>query len=385
MSEYTKVQINRVCMKILFFIDTLSAGGKERRLTELMKGLRLIPEVEFELVLMNKDIHYAEIFDLDINIHFILRNTKKDPFILIKLYKLCKKYKPDIIHCWDSMTAVYSVPVCKLLGIRLVNGMVTDSPPGQNIRNRQWLRARLTFPFSDCIAGNSKAGLKAYRAPVKKSVCIYNGINSSRFINLRAKDLVRKEIFGDDSGSFRVLGMVATFRKNKDYKTLVKAALTLINERENIRFVLVGDGPELENIRSMVQPPALLNKIIFLGKRTDVESIINIFDIGILLTDSSVHGEGISNSILEYMALGKPVIASRGGGTDELVSENQNGFLIDSGNVSQLTDRILILIENNDLAEKLGNNGKKMVSEKFDIGIMKDQYITLYNTLKKVN
>lgn len=372
-------------MKILFFIDTLSAGGKERRLTELMKGLRLIPEVEFELVLMNKDIHYAEIFDLDINIHFILRNTKKDPFILIKLYKLCKKYKPDIIHCWDSMTAVYSVPVCKLLGIRLVNGMVTDSPPGQNIRNRQWLRARLTFPFSDCIAGNSKAGLKAYRAPVKKSVCIYNGINSSRFINLRAKDLVRKEIFGDDSGSFRVLGMVATFRKNKDYKTLVKAALTLINERENIRFVLVGDGPELENIRSMVQPPALLNKIIFLGKRTDVESIINIFDIGILLTDSSVHGEGISNSILEYMALGKPVIASRGGGTDELVSENQNGFLIDSGNVSQLTDRILILIENNDLAEKLGNNGKKMVSEKFDIGIMKDQYITLYNTLKKVN
>ena len=64
-------------------------------------------------------------------------------------------------------------------------------------------------------------------------------------------------------------------------------------------------------------PVHLKDKIIFLGKIANVENIINIFDIGILITNSKVHGEGVSNSIIEYMALGKPVIATRGGGTDQ--------------------------------------------------------------------
>jgi len=368
-------------MRIIFFTDTLRAGGKERRLTELMKALKSMPDISFELVLMHKDIHYKEVLELGIDIHYILRKTKKDPVALYKLFKLCKKYRPDILHCWDSMTAVYSVPICKLMGIRLVNGMVTDSPPEQSIRNTQWLRARLTFPFSDYIVGNSNAGLKAYNAPANRSVCIYNGMNFSRFNNLKAKSLIREEIFGSNSDSFRVLGMVATFRKNKDYKTLVRTALDLVHMRDNIRFLLVGDGPEIDNIKNMV-PQEDKRKIIFLGKRNDVESIINLFDVGILLTNARVHGEGISNSILEYMAIGIPVIASRGGGTDELVLDNINGFLIESGNGSQLKDRILTLIENDELAKELGRNGRKIVKEKFDITIMKNNYISLYNKLK---
>jgi len=368
-------------MKVFFFCDSLNSGGKERRLTELMKTLKFSSEVDFDLVLMNKEIHYTEIYDLGLNIHFILRRTKRDPLVLYKLYKLCKKYQPDILHCWDSMTAVYSVPICKILGIKLINGMITDAPPEQSIRNKHWLRARLTFPFSDYIVGNSNAGLKAYNAPANRSVCIYNGMNFSRFNNLKAKFLIREEIFGSNSDSFRVLGMVATFRKNKDYKTLVRTALDLVHMRDDIRFLLVGDGPEINNIKNMV-PHEDKRKIIFLGKRNDVESIINLFDVGILLTNARVHGEGISNSILEYMAIGIPVIASRGGGTDELVVDNQNGYLIESGNEWQLKDRMLALIENDELAKELGRNGRKIVKEKFDITIMNKCYVSLYNKLK---
>ena len=79
------------------------------------------------------------------------------------------------------MTAVYAIPACKLLNIKLINGMVVDTPVKKNILNKNWLRARLTFPFSDLIIGNSKAGLIAYKAPTKKSRCIYNGMDFERF------------------------------------------------------------------------------------------------------------------------------------------------------------------------------------------------------------
>src|SRR5450631_1026972 len=119
-------------MRILFFIDSLTSGGKERRLVELMKGLRLKSNIEFELVVMSNELHYKEVFDLDIKIHYHIRTTKKDIAIFNKFYKICKNYKPDFVHCWDSMTAVIAVPACKLLNIKLVNGMVVDTPVKRN-------------------------------------------------------------------------------------------------------------------------------------------------------------------------------------------------------------------------------------------------------------
>src|SRR6185312_14588723 len=120
-------------MRILFFIDGLYAGGKERRLTELMKGLNSISEISFEIVVMNDKVHYQQVFDLNTKVHYLIRKTKKDLSVFQKFYRLCKSYRPDIVHCWDSMTAVIAVPICKLLNIILVNGMVVDTPVKQNI------------------------------------------------------------------------------------------------------------------------------------------------------------------------------------------------------------------------------------------------------------
>jgi hypothetical protein len=204
-------------MKILFVIDSLVSGGKERRLTELLRALGTRKDTEFELVVMNSNIHYKEIFDLGINIHYFIRKTKKDLSIFPKFYKLCKKYKPDIVHCWDSMTAVYLVPICKILHIKLVNGMVVNSPARQNILNKDWLRARLTFPFSDIIVGNSAAGLLAYKAPKNKSIVIHNGFNFDRAEKIISKDKIKEEIVTD---SKCIIGMVASFSGSKDYKPI---------------------------------------------------------------------------------------------------------------------------------------------------------------------
>lgn len=372
-------------MKILFFIDSLNSGGKERRLTELMKQLNLDHDTNFILVIMNKEIHYKQVLDLNIKIHYLVRKTKKDLSVFKKFYEICKAYRPDIIHCWDGMTAFYSIPSCKLLGIKLVNGLVVDTPVRKNIFNKNWLRAKLTFPFSDIIIGNSNAGLKAYKAPAKKSSTVYNGMDFSRFITIKEKPAILTEIFDDSSNDFFIVGMVAAFEERKDYKTLIKAAIFLTTQHENIRFVLVGDGNDLEKIKTSV-PPLLKNKILFLGRRTDVESIINIFDIGVLLTNTKVHGEGISNSLIEYMALGKPAIATKGGGTNEVVIDNENGYLIDPGKESQLIEKIENLIEQKKLLERFGAKGYQMAREKFDLAIMTSNYIKIYqNLIKQTN
>ncbi len=360
----------------------MGAGGKERRLNELLKKLSSVPGIDFELVLMSKEIHYKNILESDIPIHFLIRSSKKDLSVFRKFYKICKNYRPDIIHCWNSMAAIYSIPAAKILGIKLINGMVVDTPVKRNIINKSWLRARLTFPFSKMIIGNSHAGLEAYKAPANKSLCIYNGMDFTRFKTLKEPSQVLDEIFGKVSTGLFIVGMVAAFEDRKDYATLIKAAVTLVAENEIIRFILVGDGANFNEIKNSV-PICFSNKIIFLGRRPDVESIGNIFDIGVLLTDTRFHGEGISNSIIEYMALGKPVIATRGGGTTEVVIDGINGFLIDPHNNEQLIEKIETLFTQRERGYEMGKVGHKMAVEKFDATVMSNHYIESYDKLIK--
>lgn len=368
-------------MKILFFINGIFLGGKERRLLELMKEIKKRQQFEFELVVMHPEINYQEVLGLGIKIHYLIRKRKNDISIFKGLYRICKQGHIDIIHCWDSMTAVYAIPVCKLLKIKLVNGMVVDTPVKQNLLNKNWLRARLTFPFSEIVVGNSKAGLNAYAAPLKKSICIYNGMDLSRFRNLENPNTVRQEIFGVNSDSLFIVGMVAAFEIRKDYSTVIQAAIDLTAKFESIRFLLVGGGEYLNEMQKLV-PEHLKHKIVFLGKRSKVENIINVFDVGILITNSKVHGEGISNSIIEYMALGKPVIATRGGGTDEIVFNNENGYLINPHHPKELEEKIEMVMKDENRA-RFGKTGIKMANEKFDLKEMTSIYSSIYQKLIK--
>ena len=366
-------------MKILFFINGIHPGGKERRMIELMKELKLRQQTDFQLIVMNSEISYPEIYDLKIKIHFLIRKTTKDFRVFRKLYKICKQYKPNIIHCWDSMTVVYAIPICKLLNIKLINGMIVDTPVIKNFSNKNWLRGQVTFPFSNIIVGNSQAGLRAYKAPVKKSMCIYNGIDLSRFQNLEDPIHIRKALFGNQFEHVFIVGMVAAFELRKDYKTLIEAAIMLVSKHVDLRFLLIGGGSYLNQSKSSI-PRALSDKIIFLGKQSNVESLINIFDIAILLTNAKVHGEGVSNSIIEYMALCKPVIATRGGGTDEVITENENGFLIEPNNKDHLIEKIEFLMKN-EKRNTIGQVARKTVEERFNLKIMTDQYTNIYQDL----
>lgn len=359
-------------MKVLFTIDTLGSGGKERRLTELIKALQGNKYLTIELVVMSNVIHYDEIIKMDLRIHKLIRRTKKDPCVFFRFYNIIKTIAPDIVHCWDSMTAIYVAPVCYLLKCKFVNGMVIDSPV-KFFFNKHWWRGRLTFPLSDVVVGNSEAGLSAYRVPLRKRALIYNGFNFNRTLNITDKIELRKSLKIETD---YVVGMVARFSSMKDYATYFHAAYLVLEKRKDVTFLAIGAETDSDAALSLVaNTNPLLIKL--LGERLDIEALINILDIGILATFT----EGISNSILEYMAFGKPVVASGGGGNTEIIVNEETGFLLTTGDAFTMAGKIELLLSNSDLRRSMGDAGKARVVTHFSIARMVNDYIHLYQKL----
>lgn len=363
-------------MRIVQFIDTLRSGGKERQLVELLKGLAQVDEVECELIVMSEQTHYTALYSLDIPVHRLVRKSQHDPGIFWRLHRLLKKIQPDILHSWSSMCSVYALPSVKLLNIRFVNAFLRNAPPHLDIRDKDWRRAKLTFPFSNAIVANSLAGLRAYKAPAKKSFCIHNGFDFCRIERLE-KPAVIRACYGITTPY--AIGMVATFSGNKDFFTFVDAAQNILKFRRDVTFLAVGDGPNRKLCQNLVQE-GNRSLILFPGKIKDVESLVQVFDIGVLC---SPKGEGISNTLMEYMALGKPVIATDCGGNGELVVEGQTGYLVNNKDVTELEKRISFLVDHIDRARALGLAGKQRISADFSLQAMTDAYLQLYTTLLK--
>ena len=239
------------------------------------------------------------------------------------------------------------------------------------------IRSKLTFPFSDIILSNSNAGLKLSMAPENKSVCIHNGFDFERTKNLRDKKLLKEDL---KLSGYKVVGMVASFTKKKDYKTFITAAQYVLKDRNNIAFLAIGDGENRIECEKLVDQK-YRNYIKFLGQKEDIEPIINIFDIGILATDTRFHAEGIPNAVMEYMALKKPVIATDSGGTNELVVNRKTGFLIKPLDAIEMYKKIQYLLENENRANKMGEAGRERIYRFFSIEKMTNSFITLYKTV----
>ncbi|MCO6477336.1 MAG: glycosyltransferase [Phaeodactylibacter sp.] len=364
-------------MKILFLIDSLPRGGKERRMIELLKGLLSAGGYRPEVAILSGKVQYEEVFSLGIPVHTIIRKVQWDPRLFTSLYRLCREVRPDIIHSWGHMSSVSIVPAAKMLGIRLINGSVANAPLNLGLRNKKYLWAKLSFPFSDLVIGNSRAGLRAYRAPEDRSRCVYNGFDFRRVPEAASAEEARARL-GIEEG--QIVGMVGAFHPRKDYATYIRAAIRLLDEGRRATFLAIGDGPLREECAAMV-PGRHQNRILMPGLMRDVEKAIQAFDVGVLATNSLVHGEGISNSILEYMALGKPVVATDGGGTPEIVEDGRTGFLVKPLDPEGLAARIAWLLDNPEKARRMGAEGKHKIETEFTISRMTEHYIEIYQSL----
>ena len=219
--------------------------------------------------------------------------------------------------------------------------------------------------------------MKAFYAPKSKSRCIHNGFDFNRISELKAPETIREQF---QIKTEFVIGKIAAFTDRKDYFSFIEAAVIILQKRSDVTFLAIGGGPNLDKIKEMI-PDDYKDKILITGPQFGVVSIINIFNIGVLSTNIDVHGEGISNSIIEYMVLGKPVVATEGGGTNEIVVDGQTGFLIPPKSSGIFAEKILYLLDNKAEAEKMGEAGRQRIYKNFNLEKMTENYYDLYENL----
>ena len=359
-------------MKILFFIESLRSGGKERRLVELIKGLKWhYPDVQMELVLTKEELHYRDIFETKIKIHYTIRKgLKKDPRLFWKFYKIAKSFQPDIIHVWGNLVALYAIPTKVILGIPMINNQITDAP--LQIK-RGLLTHNLTFLFSDKVISNTFAGLKSYNASTLRSKVIYNGFNFDRLDELETRDRTRDKF---KIKTKFVIGMAASFSSKKDYNTFIVAANAVLEQRNDVTFLCIGSGDASKYIKMIRSKNK--NNVLFLGSQQRVENILNICDIGVLTSNIRSHGEGISNFLLEISSLSKPILATDNGGSPELIKNGINGFLLIPFSSEDLVNKINVLLSDDKMRFEMGRKAKELVKNKFGIEKMISEFYNEY-------
>jgi glycosyltransferase involved in cell wall biosynthesis len=358
-------------MNILFFTENLFYGGKERRLLELIGYLKTHSDYSMVLVITEPEIHFNHIYDLGIPVKIIRRKVLKyDPLLFIKFYKFCSQFKPDIIHTWGKMTTFYAIPVKLLRKIPLISNLVADARGNYNVFSLSNGFLKTDIFFSDVILSNSNAGLLAYNIKSPKAKVISNGVDLKRFQQQFNIENVRKEL--GITKQYMIL-MVASFTKYKDYDLFIEVAKGIGKIRSDALFVAVGDGPEWSQIKKRVIEEQIKN-VVLTGSKNEVEIIIAASDIGLLCT----YSEGISNSIIEFMALGKPVISTDMiGGSKEIIIDGVTGYCTER-NVKVIVGLTDFLLNNPELRVSMGNKGKQRINSHFSISRMGEDFKNLY-------
>lgn len=363
-------------MKITYFIDSLLAGGKERQLYYLIQELSRGNEIQ--LIVFNDNIFFKEIKDLPIELILFPKNSRSSCSTHIIVYKSLKKFKPQIIHTWDNISQLIALPYILFNKVRVINGSIRYAGKiKQDFKNK--LIKSVAFKTANKIISNSRQGLVVEKLHNSlKASFIYNGCqfnkDESKNVDLSkdVKNLLNRFRFN--------VVMVGRFYYAKDYITYIKAAKIVVSKDKSIGFYCIGEGPNKKNAEK--ESGKYLNKnIFFLGNRSDVGSILFHFDIGVLLSNTNGHAEGISNAIMEYMLSGIPVIATNAGGTPEIIKNDLSGFLISAFDEIVVANKIEELIRNEKLLNIMGKQGKRIVQEKFSIHKMRNAYLSVYKEI----
>ena len=366
-------------MKVLFFINDLARGGKERQCVEIIKYLHLNHKIKCQIILINDKKFYNDLDKYNIPINVLNKGSDSLYEKINNLQKIIDYFNPDIVHTFIGICTSYSVFV-KFFNrsYKIVDNSVRGVQKKGQYPYKKIILDKLNFLFSDRVVGNSKAGLKSYGVPKKKGLVIYNGYDFSRNNNLVDKEIIRKKF---NIKTKYIVGMVASFIPVKDYQLYFDTAMKICKKNKDISFIAVGDGPQLKYFKAKVKN-ANTNNILFAGMQNDTESIINTFNVGILLTNSSLTEEGISNTIIEYMALKIPVIASYGKGTAEIIKNNYNGYLLYDRNIDELIKKIKNLLYWSNDNDRVLIEGIKTIETKFNIVNVGTSFYNLYKEIK---
>jgi glycosyltransferase involved in cell wall biosynthesis len=368
----------------MFFNHSPAFGGAEQYVVLL---LNLLPSKDFELTYIDTNSEVLSAIRRRVSrqdVNFIFFDAGRRPSVWKTVQPLCrviKSLRPDITHCSnvDGYGGLYAILASRLAGVPIVLGTfhsATRFPP------RTWLD-KLFGTLADKLLDGGIAVSKATREQVlahrhissEKLAVIYNGVpipeigtpagpEDPAHVNSATNDVV-------------TIGTAGRLAPSKDISTLLLAAALLVKNIGNIHFTIIGDGPEKSELIQLTCRYNLIQSVNFAGWQEPLLPALQGLDIFV----SSSIIEGCPMAVLEAMACGLPVVATRVGGVPEVVVDGQTGILVPPKDPQSLADAISTLLADPGKRKAMGYAGRQRAQMFFSVERMIEETRAYYYNL----
>ena len=354
---------------VLQLFDSFNQGGTEGQTVQLIKLLRESGKYDVFIASLSSEgplrahverLGYKDIPSFPLQ-NFYNANAAKQ---LTRMRALMKRWKIDIVHAHDFYTNIFGTTAAKLAGVK---ARIASRRETEGIRSpaKRWIERR-AFDAASAVIANADAIrtqlIEEGLAP-EKVITVHNGIDVERVAEGTKTD--RSEVLKQFQlpDGLRFVTIVANMRHvMKDQATFLRAAQQVRAAVPDSGFVLAGEGEQVPGLKSLASELGLQDRAFFIGRCAHVPQLLSISEVCVL---SSKGVEGFSNSILEYMAAAKPVVATDVGGAREAISEGATGYVVQPEDSATMAARIISLLSDSEEARNMGIRGKQRVMEQF--------------------
>ena len=334
-----------------------AARHDKKKFFILVTYLKNPDDVDFQIGLMGANYgipNYIELLDRSV----------LDLKCLFQLSSLVKKYKIDIIHVHDLKTTILGA-FLKLLNpqvkiMHTAHGWIINSRLDSIKQQIQYQMLKL-YPLHIAVSNATKNLMIASGINEKKIKILYNSIDTSYWRKEDNISTLRKEY--NIPQETPVIGTVGRLSIEKDIPTFLNVAQKVLKIKSDSIFFIVGDGkgPIVNDLKKLTKKMGIDKSVIFTGHRTDLKNIYGDLDV-FLMTSLT---EGLPNTVLEAMAMEVPVVATSVGGLPELIDSPLNGFLYNPGNSEEMAEKIIELLLNKNIREKITKKARERILNTF--------------------
>ncbi len=360
-------------------VHSLSIGGLENGVVNLVNDDT--PGLRHVIVCMSDGAALRQRLHPRVAVYHLNKRPGHDPRTFFNLVRRLRAIKPSIVHSrnWAAFDAVVAAP---LAGVRTIihgeHGRDIADPDGRNARRNRLRRVcgPLVSRFVAVSEDLRRWLVDIVRLPPAKVLTIHNGVDTACFVP------------GDRAAARQdlglrldapILGTVGRLDPVKDHVGLVRAFSRVRQTHPHTVLVITGDGPCRTDIHQLVASLGLDAHVVLLGERHDVPRVLRAMDIFVL---SSI-AEGMSNTVLEAMATGLPIVATSVGGTPELVAEGLNGILVPPRNPAALATALETYLSDRPRLDLHGRSSRQHAVDHFDLHRMRDAYTNLYTSITR--
>ena len=354
---------------MLFLITSMPVGGAEVLLMNLVRRMdreRFQPEI----CCLKEPGPLGTLLAEEIPVHSQLLTSKYDVRVLGRLKRLIQQRKIDAVITvgagdkmfWGRLAAWRA-------GVPVVFSALhsTGWPDGIDRLNR-WITP-LTDRFIAVARRHGRYLVEMEGLPTSKVVVIPNGVDTERFHpSPVAREAVRRDL--RLHADVPVFGIVAALRREKNHLLFLRAAAMIHQALPDARFLIVGDGPQRKPLELAVASAGLRDSVLMLGTRDNIPDLLSAMDVFVLT--SRIEANPVS--ILEAMATGLPVVASRVGSIPETVEEGTTGYLVDFADAADFARKCVHLAVHPEIAQALGANGRQAVAGHWSLDCMVNGY-----------